>query len=57
VALEAIYAGARGDEHGEYWTLRKWLDDRDIYNGDISSGKRLTEEVCKAALSPQDGQR
>lgn len=50
-ALEAIYASTRGDEHGEWWTIRKWLDDRGIFNADISTGKRIAAEVCKAALA------
>ena len=50
-ALEAIHTTVRGDEKSECWTIRKWLDERGIFNDDLSGGQRLVEEVCKAVLS------
>lgn len=46
-ALQVIYATARTDEKGEYWTIRKYLDDYGVYHGNLSSLERLIEEVCK----------
>jgi hypothetical protein len=51
-ALQAIHTTARGDEKGECWTIRRWLDARDVFNGDISGETRLIEEVCKYLLKP-----
>jgi hypothetical protein len=48
-AMHAIYQAMRDDEKGEWWTLRKWLNDRGIYNGDIGD-HRLIEEVCRHVL-------
>ena len=50
-ALEVIHTTVRGDEKSECWTIRKWLDERGIFNDDLSGGQRLVEEVCKAVLS------
>ena len=49
-ALEVIHATARGDEHGECWTIRKFLDDRGVFNGDLQGRMRLIEELCRYAL-------
>lgn len=49
-ALEAIYTSARGDEKGQSWAIRKFLDDRGIFNDDIQGAKRLIEMVCKHVL-------
>lgn len=48
--LLVILAAVRGDEKSSCWPIRKWLDDRDIFNGDLGSVDRLVEEVCKALL-------
>jgi hypothetical protein len=48
--LSVILTAVRGDEKGECWTIRKWLDDRDIFNDDLQGSDRLIEEVCKAAI-------
>jgi hypothetical protein len=48
--LKAILKAVRGDEKGECWTIRKWLDKRDIFNDDIQGPQRLTEEACKYLL-------
>lgn len=53
-ALETIYTTMRGDEKSECWTIRKWLDDRDIFNDDIEGPNRLVEELCKALLRPPE---
>lgn len=50
LALRVIYQAVRGDEKGEYWTLRKYLDTRDVFHGDLSDGDRLVEAVCRVAL-------
>lgn len=47
-ALEAIYTAVRGDEKSECWTIRKWLDERDIFNDDIQGTERLIEMTCRA---------
>lgn len=52
-ALEAIYTSARGDEKGQGWAIRKFLDDRDIFNDDIQGTKRLIEMACKHVLEPK----
>jgi hypothetical protein len=51
-ALKVIHTAARGDEKRQCWAIRKWLDDRDIFNGDIQGADRLIEEVCNAAAFP-----
>jgi hypothetical protein len=51
--LQAIYTTARGDEKGECWTLRRWLDAHGLFNDDIQSPLRLIEEACKALLAPK----
>ncbi len=49
--LKVIYTTARGDEKSECWTIRKWLDERNIFNDDNAGAERLIAEVCKAALA------
>lgn len=49
-AMAAILQAARTDEKGEWWTARKYLNDRRIYNGDISSLERLIEAICSPLL-------
>ena len=49
-ALTAIQATARGDEKGECWTIRAYLDKHDVFNDDLQSETRLIEEACKFAL-------
>jgi hypothetical protein len=49
-ALEVIYTMCRTDEKGEYWAIRKFLNDHDIYNENLSTPERLIEEVCKLVL-------
>lgn len=49
-ALRAILTAVRGDEKSECWTLRKWLDDHDVFNDDIQGRIRLIELACKLAL-------
>ena len=49
-ALTALYTAARGDEKGEWWTIRKWMDEHDIFNDDIESYDRLSEIVLKYLL-------
>lgn len=50
-AATVVLQGLRGDEKGEFWSARKWLDDSDIFHGDIN-GLRVLEEVLRAALAP-----
>jgi len=50
-ALKAILQATRADARGEQWTIRAYLDKRGVFNGDISSTRRLVAEVCKLALS------
>ncbi len=45
--LVAIYQATR--EYGEWWTLRKWMDARDIYNEDLSD-HRLIARACEHVL-------
>lgn len=49
-ALQVIYTTARTDEHGECWTIRKFLNEHDVYNENLQSHDRLIEEVCKLIL-------
>jgi hypothetical protein len=49
-AMTAILQAARTDEKGEWWTARKYLDDRHIFNDDISSLERLIEAICVPLL-------
>jgi len=55
-ALDAILASTREDAKGEQWTIRKYLDERGVFNSDISSSRRLVAEACQLALtgSPSD---
>ena len=54
-ALQAILRSIRGDEKGEYWTIRAFLDKHGMFNGDIQSGKRLVEKACELALEAERG--
>ena len=54
-ALRAILQSVRGDEKGEYWTIRAFLDKHGVFNGDIQSGKRLVEKACELALEAERG--
>lgn len=56
-AIQALYTAVRTDEHGQWWPIRKWLDERDIFNDDIGSGgaERLVEEVCKYLITQERG--
>jgi hypothetical protein len=49
-ALKVIYTSTRGDEKGEQWTIRKWLNKRGVFNDDIAGSKRLVEAVCVCVL-------
>jgi hypothetical protein len=49
-ALKAIYTAARGDEKSECWTIRTWLDQRNVFNDDLGSAERLIEAACAFAL-------
>lgn len=49
--LKVILTAIRGDEKSHCWAIRKWLDKRGIFNGDIGGTDRLIEEACKAALA------
>lgn len=51
-ALRVIHTAVRGDEKSECWTIRKWLDERDVFNDDLGSVERLIEAVCVFAVSP-----
>ena len=48
--LEAIYTMCRTDEKGEYWTIRNYLNEHNLYNENLSTPERLIEEVCKLIL-------
>jgi hypothetical protein len=56
-ALTAILQAARTDEKGEWWTARKYLDDRRIFNDDISSLERLIEIICTPLVTPPKQER
>ncbi len=49
-ALRVIHTTVRGDEKSECWTIRKWLDERNLFHGDIQGTRRLVETVCEWAL-------
>ncbi len=49
-ALRVILKAARGDEHSECITIRKWLDKRGVFNDDISGAERLIAEAARHAL-------
>jgi len=55
-AVTAIHTAVRDDEKGECWTIRRYLDERDIFNDDIQGSDRLVELACehvlKAATQP-----
>ena len=50
-ALQVIHKCVRGDEHAEWWTIRKWLDDRGVFNDDLGSFERIVDAVCVFALA------
>jgi hypothetical protein len=56
-ALAAIYAATRDDAKGEWWTLRRWCDQRGIFHDDIQGGERLTGIVAGAALERFTGRK
>ncbi len=49
-ALSVIYTAVRGDEKSECWTIRKWLDERGVFNDDIHGRRRLVEAACVLAI-------
>lgn len=54
-ALAVIQMAVRGDEKSECWTIRKWLNDRDIFNDDLQSSDRLIEAVCLWVINKAEG--
>ncbi len=48
-ALRVIYTGLRDDKSGEFWSARRWLDERDVFNDNLN-GERILLEVAKFAL-------
>lgn len=59
-AIGVIHTAVRGDHKSECWTIRKWLDERGVFNDDIQSAERLVEAVCVFVAPPparaQEGQ-
>jgi hypothetical protein len=53
-ALKAIEQSTREDERGEQWTIRAFLNNHGVFNGDISSSRRLVAEACKLAIAKAD---
>lgn len=49
-ALTVIHKTVRGDEKSECWTIRAYMDQQGLFNGDIGSSYRLVELVCSHAL-------
>ncbi len=52
-AIRVLHTAVRGDEHSQWWSIRKWMDERDIFNDDLGSLERLVEAVCKRLLTGQ----
>ena len=50
-AIGVIHKAVRGDHKSECWTIRKWLDERGVFNDDIQGSDRLVEAACVFALS------
>lgn len=48
-ALEVLKTALNDGEGGNYWPARKFLDERDIYHGDLND-LRVLHAVVKAAL-------
>lgn len=48
VSLKALSEEA----DGEYWSVRKWLDDRDIFNDDLSGHRVVTACLAAALQAP-----
>jgi hypothetical protein len=49
-AARAILTAVRGDEHGEYHTIRRLLDKRGIFHDNLT-GLRVVEELPKSLLA------
>lgn len=49
--VEVIHKTIRNDEHGECWTIRKWLDAHGQFNGDLQGRERLIEVACAEILA------
>lgn len=56
-ALAAIHQATRDDAKGEWWTLRRWCDQRGIFHDDIQGGERLTGIVAGEALKRFTGRK
>lgn len=56
-ALAAIYQAARTDAKGEWWTARKYLDERGVFNDDLGSLERLIETIAAPLLEAPDDPR
>ncbi len=54
-ALKVIHTAVRGDEKSESWSIRKWLDERSVFNGDINGRQALVEAVCVFAIAKVKG--
>lgn len=49
--IGVLHKTVRGDELGECWTIRHWLDSQGQFNDDISGQQRLIEIACAHALA------
>ena len=54
-AVTTILTAVRDDEKGECWTIRRYLDERDIFNDDIQGSDRLVELACAHVLASTTG--
>jgi hypothetical protein len=49
-ASRAILTAVRGDEHGEFWTVRALLNKRGVYHDNLQ-GLRVVEELLRSLLA------
>lgn len=55
-ALEVIKTALGDGEGGSFWPARKFLDDRNIYHGDLND-LRVLDRVARAALALARGEK
>lgn len=48
--VRAILQSTRDDEKSEQWTIRRFLEHRGVYDGNISGSRRLVALACQNAL-------
>lgn len=52
--VRAIHRATRDDEISECWTIRAFLEQRGVYDGNLTGSRRLVAEACRLVLDTLD---